>query len=371
MLSTSTDGALTGNSPTDVSRVIEGSPPTHVATSVDVPPISNVRIRSKPARAATYAAPWTPPAGPDSTVWTGVRRAESRLIRPPSERTTWSSRPAPTSSSRSTQARQIAIEHGRDVGVHHGRDGALVFAELGHDLRRDRDRQQRRLVGGELGDRALVRGVGERVHQRHGERLDPAVAELRDRRAGALDIELAQHDAVRSDALVERTRVLQRGDRLWLLVDHPAEQRPRGPRLGQMQDRAKAVGHEQPDAGSPLLEYGVGRHRRTVKNRAHPLGRDARRLGDRADSVDHPQRLILGRARHLGHPQLPRLGVVQHKVGEGPTDVDPEPQHGLSLWARSHGCPDVRHPSLVMLPAVSAYSAEGPSASSNRRETAE
>jgi hypothetical protein len=101
MLSTSTDGARTGNSPTAVSRVIAGAPPKQVATSVEVPPMSNVRIRSRPARVATYAAPCTPPAGPESTVWTGVERAESRLIKPPSERTTLSSATVPSPRRRS------------------------------------------------------------------------------------------------------------------------------------------------------------------------------------------------------------------------------------------------------------------------------
>ena len=51
--------------------------------------MSKVRMRSNPARVATTDAPLTPPAGPESTVWTGFRQAASRLIRPPSERTTW------------------------------------------------------------------------------------------------------------------------------------------------------------------------------------------------------------------------------------------------------------------------------------------
>ena len=49
MLATSTAGARTGKSPTFVSRVISGRPETQTATSVDVPPMSKVRMRSKPA----------------------------------------------------------------------------------------------------------------------------------------------------------------------------------------------------------------------------------------------------------------------------------------------------------------------------------
>ena len=47
-------------------------------------------MRSNPARPATKDAPLTPPAGPERTVWTAFLQADSRLISPPSDRTTWS-----------------------------------------------------------------------------------------------------------------------------------------------------------------------------------------------------------------------------------------------------------------------------------------
>ena len=64
---TSTLGTLIRNWPIVVSRPIVGSPAWHSDTSVDVPPMSNVSTFGKPARAATYSAPATPPDGPDST----------------------------------------------------------------------------------------------------------------------------------------------------------------------------------------------------------------------------------------------------------------------------------------------------------------
>ena len=95
--STSTEGARTGNSPTFVSRVIVGVPSRQTATSVEVPPMSKVRMLSKPERFATNDAPPTPPAGPERTVCTGISIAASTLIRPPSERITCTSEPAPSS----------------------------------------------------------------------------------------------------------------------------------------------------------------------------------------------------------------------------------------------------------------------------------
>ena len=55
------------NWPIVVSRPIVGSPPWHSETSVEVPPMSKVRMFGKPARVATCSAPATPPLGPDST----------------------------------------------------------------------------------------------------------------------------------------------------------------------------------------------------------------------------------------------------------------------------------------------------------------
>ena len=50
-----------------VSRPIVGCPFWQSATSVDVPPMSNVRMSSNPALEATKRAPATPPDGPEST----------------------------------------------------------------------------------------------------------------------------------------------------------------------------------------------------------------------------------------------------------------------------------------------------------------
>ena len=64
---TFTDGTLIRKWPIAVSRPIVGWPFWQRATSVDVPPMSNVRMSSKPALRATNSAPATPPDGPEST----------------------------------------------------------------------------------------------------------------------------------------------------------------------------------------------------------------------------------------------------------------------------------------------------------------
>jgi hypothetical protein len=64
---TFTDGTLIRKWPIDVSRPIVGCPFWQRATSVDVPPMSKVRMSSYPALRATKSAPATPPDGPEST----------------------------------------------------------------------------------------------------------------------------------------------------------------------------------------------------------------------------------------------------------------------------------------------------------------
>ena len=64
---TFTDGTLIRKWPIAVSRPIVGWPFWQSATSVDVPPMSNVRMSSYPALVATNSAPATPPDGPEST----------------------------------------------------------------------------------------------------------------------------------------------------------------------------------------------------------------------------------------------------------------------------------------------------------------
>ena len=86
MVLMSSDEARTCKCPTLVVRVRRGSPCSISATSVEVPPTSNVKIFFKPAFLATQIAPATPPAGPDISRETGYSTEASVDIRPPSER---------------------------------------------------------------------------------------------------------------------------------------------------------------------------------------------------------------------------------------------------------------------------------------------
>jgi hypothetical protein len=80
---TSTIGTLTANRPTDPSVVRFGRPSLTTATSVDVPPASNVITRRNPACSATSAAPSVPAAGPERIVVMGFRWTSRPAITPP------------------------------------------------------------------------------------------------------------------------------------------------------------------------------------------------------------------------------------------------------------------------------------------------
>src|SRR5918993_2478182 len=82
-VTTSIIGIFDGYSPTEPSVVSVGSPSTTTVTSVEVPPPSQVRTRSKPAAPAMSAAPSAPAAGPDSIVVIGWGTASPAESTPP------------------------------------------------------------------------------------------------------------------------------------------------------------------------------------------------------------------------------------------------------------------------------------------------
>ena len=82
-VTTSIIGIFDGKAPTEPSVVSVGSPSMTTETSVEVPPPSLVRTRSKPATFAISAAPRAPAAGPESTVVIGWCTTSSADSTPP------------------------------------------------------------------------------------------------------------------------------------------------------------------------------------------------------------------------------------------------------------------------------------------------
>src|SRR6185369_4984062 len=83
----------TGNPATTASFVVRIEPPSQSATSVDVPPMSNVMMFANPEVSADRNAPTTPPDGPERIVRTGSTAARSAEILPPDDCITRSANP--------------------------------------------------------------------------------------------------------------------------------------------------------------------------------------------------------------------------------------------------------------------------------------
>ena len=88
--------------PTSVEREMVASPSKITETSVELPPMSKARSLEKPERRDSIMVLVTPPAGPESTVYTGRSEAAAALISPPSERTMWSRAVTPSCIRRSS-----------------------------------------------------------------------------------------------------------------------------------------------------------------------------------------------------------------------------------------------------------------------------
>ena len=205
--------------------------------------------------------------------------------------------------------------------VHARGQGALVLAELRHDVRGQGDGEARVEALDDLADLLLVLVRDVRVDQANRERLDATLDEILD---DPLDLLLVHgHDglATRTHALDSLARVGEGRRRLGLLHDDPASQRARRLRACQMQDLLEALRRDQTDARALALEHGVRRNGRAVHDVAEITGRDARRLADACDTVEHTLGRVARRRRGL-HPMLCSVLVIdEEQVGERATDV--------------------------------------------------
>ena len=69
--------------PTEYSCARVTSPSSTIAAFAVVPPMSKLMIFGRLLARASACAPTTPPAGPDSMIWTGRSTAAASVVRPP------------------------------------------------------------------------------------------------------------------------------------------------------------------------------------------------------------------------------------------------------------------------------------------------
>ena len=142
-----------------------------IATSALVPPTSNDSTFLAPASAAMRAAPITPEAVPDSSIWIGADLPSSARMTPPFDLVIIGSGVTPASFSACLQGRQIARHARLYIAGDRRRHRPLVLPDRRPDVRGERHRHLRRMFPDQLGDRALIGRIGIGVQQRHHDRL--------------------------------------------------------------------------------------------------------------------------------------------------------------------------------------------------------
>jgi len=215
------------------------------------------------------------------------------------------------------QVVDVAGRERHDRRVQHGRAGALVLAELGVDLARDRD--VRKVYGERLAQRLLVRRIRVGVQQTDRDALHAVSPEALDDLGQLTEIQRRQHGAVGSDALADLGPKPARHQRLGLGRQIDAiEVRP--VHAADLEHVAEAAGGDEADGAHAALDDRIGDERGAVGEGGTAAGH----AGDRRQAVEHAARGVGRRGRHLERRRPPGR-VAGHEIGEGAADVDADP----------------------------------------------
>ena len=229
------------------------------------------------------------------------------------------------------EAPQVTVEQRREVRVDHRGRAPLVLAELREHLVRGGDVDVRQLAAQPLRDRTLVGGVAVGEQQADRDRLGARAPGLVD---DARELVLGQllDDAVGPDPLGS-AEAHPLGDQRGRL--RRAEVVEAGPVLApDVEEVGEPTGGDERGPRAALGQQRVGAHGHAVREDLD-LGRlGAGALERRLDRGEDPPGLVLGRRRRLRRVQRPP--VEDHRVGEGPADVDPE-EHPAKLQGRGGG----------------------------------
>ncbi len=223
--------------------------------------------------------------------------------------------------------------HRLERGVEAGRGGAAVLAHARVELVRDGDGHAGEVLGDELGDAQLVRGVDDRPQQadRHG--LHPALAQRAQQCDERRLVERLQHATVGADPLRNLEGQRARDVRLRVRL---AEVEDLGPAaLAEQQDVGVSLGGEEGRPRRRPGEDGVEAARGPVDEDAAGAeqlgGRDAALAGGDGEDVEDALHRISRDGRALVEGQA-AVVVLHDEIGERSTGVDGEP-HGVRLTA--------------------------------------
>jgi hypothetical protein len=222
---------------------------------------------------------------------------------------------------RLVEAAEIAVHHRLHVGVGDRGRPALVLADLGRDLARQRDRDAGQQVGQDVASTSLMLAVEIGVHVADGDRLDAGGLQPGCERAYRALVQRDQHVATAVHALGNAEAQVARHQRRWL--DHEDVVLLEAVLEGDLDRIAKTLGHDQCRLGALALDDGIGCERRAVNDQAEITRLGAGELHDLGHAGQHAFFRRARRGQHLGAGAL--AVPFEAEVGEGATDVDCQP----------------------------------------------
>ena len=220
------------------------------------------------------------------------------------------------------QALEIDLGQRPHIGVGHRRAGAQVFADLGRDVGRQRDRQILETLGDGSADGALVRGIGVGVQEADGEAFDALLHQVGDLGQRGIDVERDLDRAVLRQPLLGLAPPRPRHQGLGHLDEEVVELVLA--LAADLQHVAEARGREQAGLGALALDQRVGEERRGMHHAADLLGLGARLLEHAPRALDGAARRIVGRGALLPDDGAAVTRIVDDEIGEGAPDVDAE-----------------------------------------------
>ena len=245
----------------------------------------------------------------------------------------------------------VASEHRLGVGVHRRRGPALVLAHVPEDLGRTGYVQVRELRLHEFARRVLVHGIGIRVQEADGERLDAGrFDEVAHRRPGALEVQGRDHLSVVTHPLRDLPAQAPWCERVG----------PREPKVEQVvslleahvEDVAEPLGHQHAGLRPAPFDDRVGDQRRAVRDRLDLGHGHVFAPQEGGGAFNHRNRGVGRRGEALEHRDLAAALVEQCEVGERPAYVDAEPPgQGLDLQKSSRVAPGSHGPETLRLSA--------------------
>ena len=169
-------------------------------------------------------------------------------------------------------------------------------------------------------------GIGERVDQADGDRLDVFGEQGGDLGLYVFDVERALDAALGVDAFVDGASQIALDEGLGFFPRHVVE--PGHAQRAQLEHITKALGRDQADARAFLFENGIGGDRRAVADLVDVAARQFRFREHFGQAIDDRLRIVADAGRDfLGVNDA--VAAQQHDVGKSAADIDADAKGGF------------------------------------------